>query len=118
VMGQEAFQFPTARTTDPDTSHGAAVIALHRAVGNRALALTTLHQHPAGLTDFELADLTHVAQTSIGKRRGELVAAGLAEAAVGEDGPIRRPSTSRTPAQVWRLTELGHAHARTQENRP
>lgn len=88
---------PVARRTDPETSHQAAAIAELKAVGNRALALSTLRAHPAGLTDFELAELTGLQQNSVGKRRGELRDAGLVE-----DSGERRPSTTGSPAIVWR----------------
>lgn len=92
---------PTARTTDPWTSHEAARRAKPKAETNRALALKALRAAgPAGLTDFQLAEVTGVQQTSIGKRRGELVKAGLVEKVPG----VRRPSPSGSPAQVWRAT--------------
>ena len=71
---------PVARRTDPGTSWAAARLTEPRAGTNRALALRVLREHPGGLTDFELADLTGLQQTSIGKRRGELRDAGLVRA--------------------------------------
>lgn len=89
---------PVARRTDPDTSHQAAQRTQATAPGHRAIALAELRAAGTrGLTDFELADRTGIAQTSIGKRRGELVAVGLV---VPTD--FRRPSPSGTPAIVWR----------------
>jgi hypothetical protein len=101
--------FDMARTSDPDTSHGAAIIALHGAANNRQLAL---HHHATthtdGLTDFELADLTNIQQTSIGKRRGELVAIGYIERARDDNGvTMTRPSPTGTPAAVWTITSEG-----------
>jgi hypothetical protein len=97
------FAPPVARATDPDTSHAAARDATPTADTNRALALKTLQRYPYwGLTDFELADLTGVAQTSIGKRRGELRDAGLVE-----DSGLRRPAPSGSKAIVWRVTATG-----------
>lgn len=87
---------PVARSTDPVTSHLAAIDASSRAQTNRDLALATLRSHPSGLTDFDLADLTGIAQTSIGKRRGELRDAGLVE-----DSGRHRPSPSGSAAIVW-----------------
>lgn len=87
---------PTARASDPDTSHAAALRARPKAGTNRDLALRVLRQHPAGLTDFELADRTGVAQTSIGVRRKELVQMGLVRATTG-----RRPAPSGSLAIVW-----------------
>lgn len=90
---------PVARRTDPITSHQAARLADTTADTNRALALRTLRAHPDGLTDFELAELTGLQQNSVGKRRGELRDAGLVE-----DTGKRRPSTTGSPAIVWRAT--------------
>jgi DNA-binding transcriptional ArsR family regulator len=88
---------PVARMTDPETSHHAAEDAEPRAGTNRAKALAALRDHPEGLTDFELADLTGVAQTSIGVRRHELEMAGFVE-----DSGLRRPAPSGSQAIVWR----------------
>lgn len=91
---------PVARATDPDTSHQAAEDALPRAQRHRDLALTALRSAgDRGLTDFELADLTGVAQTSIGVRRHELVKLGLV--AKTDD---RRPAPSGSASIVWRAT--------------
>lgn len=87
---------PVARATDPPTSWAAARQAAPRAGTNRALALRVLRSHPDGLTDFELADLTGMQQTSIGKRRGELRDAGLVRAT-----DRRRPAPSGAAAIVW-----------------
>lgn len=85
-----------ARRTDPETSHHAAN---HDRTTDRARALDILRAHPDGLTDFELADLMHRQQTSAGKRRHELMAAGLVEYA-----GHTRPAPSGSPARVWRPT--------------
>ena len=92
---------PRARTADPDTSHAAAAQQTpeRRAKGHH-LVLAALHAQP--LTDFELAERTGWQQTSIGKRRGELVSAGLVERT--ED---RRPTPSGATAIVWRITPAG-----------
>jgi uncharacterized protein YdaL len=67
-------------------------------------AMHLLATHPAGLTDFELAARSGLQQTSIGKRRGECMKAGLVEAA-----PATRPAPSGSLAQVWRITDAGLA---------
>ena len=85
------------RASDPPTSREAAENNAPRAPRHRDLALRVIREHPAGLTDFELADLTGLAQTSIGKRRGELRDRGLVE-----DSGERRPSPSGSAAIVWR----------------
>jgi DNA-binding transcriptional ArsR family regulator len=97
------------RATDPETSHVAAAESIDRKESHQRLALTALHAAGgAGLTDFELAAVTGVQQTSIGKRRGELRDAGLVCRSVLEDGKTRtRPSPSASPAIVWELTDRG-----------
>lgn len=90
---------PTARHSDPDTSHAAARLASIKAGTNRERALMTLRAHPDGLTDFDLAALTGIAQTSVGVRRGELVKMGLVTKT-----SIRRASPSGAAAIVWRAS--------------
>ena len=96
----------TARITDPDTSHEAA--QLPRRNGQEVALLAHYHRIRRGLTDFELAEFTDTIQTSIGKRRHELMLAGYIE---GTD--LRRPSPSGSPAKVWRITPEGIDAART-----
>lgn len=89
---------PLARKSDPETSHQAAKDATPRAGTHRARALAELRsagEH--GLTDFELAARTGIAQTSIGVRRKELVDAGF----VRDSGRVR-PAPSGSAAIVWR----------------
>lgn len=93
---EEPELFRMARRTDPDTSHAAALDVIPHASHDRRLALGVLRSHPDGLTDFELADLTGIQQTSIGKRRGELRDAGLVR-----DSGRRRPAPSGSMAIVW-----------------
>ena len=90
---------PRARRTDPDTSHRAAADATLNAGTHRAKALGLLRAAPDGLTDFELAAMLGLQQTSIGKRRGELRDAGLVE-----DSGKRRPAPSGSAAIVWKAT--------------
>lgn len=92
-------QHPSVRVNDPDTCVEPSEFRMSK---GRFLALSTHGQHRDGLTDFELADLTGKAQTSVGKRRGELATAGLIVATTE-----RRPSPSGSPAIVWRITPLG-----------
>jgi hypothetical protein len=94
---------PVARASDPETSHQAAAAAAVRAGTDRALALRALARAgDRGLTDFELEAATRIKQTSIGKRRGELVKSGYVEFA-----GAKRMAPSGTPAMVWRVTERG-----------
>lgn len=88
---------PVARSTDPDTSWDAAADASRKADTHRARALAIHRAHPDGLTDFELADLMGLQQTSAGKRRGELRDQGY----VVNSG-VKRPAPSGSLAIVWR----------------
>ena len=95
---------PTARASDPATSHAAAATASLRAATDRALVLRIHQQYTSGLTDFELADLAGRQQTSLGVRRGDLRKAGLIR-----DSGLKRPAPSGTPATVWVITDEGRA---------
>lgn len=86
---------PTARATDPETSHEAAAGVRHRAEDDRRLVLRILRTH-GPLTDFEVAAITGRLQTSLGVRRGELCKAGLVAFA-----GYTRPSPSGSSARVW-----------------
>lgn len=95
-----------ARTSDPDTSHTAAASQTPAKLSaGRLLALRTLAEH-GPLTDFELAEITGKAQTSIGVRRADLKKLGLAA-----DTGQRRLSPSGSPAIVWALTIEGRQAA-------
>lgn len=89
---------PLARNSDPETSHQAAKDATPRAGTHRARALEALRAAGAeGLTDFELASRTGIAQTSIGVRRKELADAGF----VVDSGKVR-PAPSGSASIVWK----------------
>lgn len=91
------------RATDPETSRLAAADAAVHAGTNRAAVLQVLRLHPDGLTDFELAKLVGLQQTSAGKRRGELRDLGLVVPATDEAGhTLKRPAPSGSLAIVWR----------------
>ena len=92
---------PTARHSDPATSHEAASDATPLSGRHRRIALAALRYAGSyGMTDFELAAATGVQQTSIGVRRKELVRAGFVEAT-----EQRRLSPSGSSAIVWRVKE-------------
>jgi hypothetical protein len=94
---------PLRRTTDPDTSQAPSP---RRLSAGRWTALETLHRHPDGLTDFELAAITCIAQTSIGCRRKDLA---RMDPALVVDSGERRPSPTGASAIVWRITPAGVA---------
>ena len=96
---------PLARNSDPVTSHDAAALAGLTAGSLRWRCLEVLAAGP--LTDFELADQVERQQTSAGKRRGELVAAGLVVAT-----DVKRPAPSGALAIVWAITDLGRDELR------
>lgn len=89
--------FSMFRRTDPGTSELAAEDALEHASTHRLRVLEEHRRHPDGLTDFELAAILGLQQTSAGKRRGELRDAGLIE-----DSKTCRPAPSGSLAIVWR----------------
>lgn len=91
-----------ARRSDPETSHQAADRHPALRQTDRRAALLAHAAYPAGLTDFELADIMGRQQTSAGKRRGELRDLGMIE-----QTKDRRPAPSRSPAIVWRITADG-----------
>lgn len=93
---------PIARRSDPGTSYAAAHDARALSGPHRIRALALLREAGEhGLTDFELAEKSGIAQTSIGVRRKELVRAGYVE---GTDK--RRPAPSGSLATVWRAIPL------------
>ena len=106
LFGDKPVEFgdPTARATDPVTSHQAAMRAKINVGTNRWNCLVAHYCHPAGLTDYELGDRTGLQQNSAGKRRGELMAAGLIE-----ETALRRLSPTQSPCIVWKITRAGVA---------
>jgi hypothetical protein len=99
---------PTARRTDPSTSWMAAAKATRRMATHREKALAALLEAgPDGLNDFQLAEKTGVAQTSIGVRRHDLVIVGLVvPRMVVKDGELVQDQRidsvpSRSPSLVW-----------------
>jgi hypothetical protein len=98
---------PVARRTDPPTSWMAARLAEPRSGTNRALALALLRER-GPQTDFELATASGLQQTTIGKRRGELVAAGFVRAT-----DLRRRSPSGAWAIVWEAIPPAESQAAT-----
>ena len=101
------FTLPTARRTDPLTSHMAAIDARFKANNHRRTALLALLEH-GNLTDYELADKTGLQQNSIGKRRKDCQDAGLVTHYRDDDGnKVKRPAPSGSKAYVWTLTDRG-----------
>lgn len=100
------FPPPLARNSDPDTSHLAVEDAKRTANTLRARCLEAIKAAgERGLSDFELAELLGSQQTSAGKRRGELVAAGLVEKSVVDGVEQKRPAPSGSLALVWRYRQ-------------
>ena len=103
------FQPPSARPSDPETSHEAAHDAEFHASKGRLLVLFYLNKY-GPLTDFELARLTAWQQTSIGKRRHECMEAGLVEVLRNGEDVVKRPAPSGSNARVWKLTDKGREY--------
>jgi DNA-binding MarR family transcriptional regulator len=105
------FNSPTARSTDPLTSHEAAHDTSFKASKHRILAIMALHRF-GPLTDYELADRTGLQQNSIGKRRKDCQDAGLVTFYRDADGnKIKRLAPSKSKCLVWMLTDAGVAYA-------
>ena len=71
--------------------------------------MSSSHEPPPQAYAAALAERTGWQQTSIGKRRGELMAAGLAKALTVFNMPVKRKAPSGSKAQVWEITEAGRA---------
>lgn len=102
------FDEPNARRNDPKTSHEAAALAKFKASPHRLACLNALMRGP--MTDFELAAVTGLQQTSIGKRRLECQRAGLVLPFgwhVTDQKYITRKTPSGANAVVWRITQAG-----------
>lgn len=98
---------PTARASDPVTSHQAAAAQTPAKVrSEHRLVLELLQWEP--LSDFELAARASqalgriVKQTSLGVRRGELCKLGLVA-----DSGIKGTSDTGSPCIRWCLTSAG-----------
>lgn len=96
---------PSARNTDPDTSHAAKQFRLNE---DRIDVLGLHVRHPAGMTDYELADRMGRQFNSVNVRRGELRNHGYIE-----DTGTRRPAPSGSSCIVWRITPAGEAFYRS-----
>jgi hypothetical protein len=106
---------PMARNSDPSTSHKAASDASFKASAHRKKALTALSLRP--MTDFELAEVTQLQQTSIGKRRKDCQDVGFVIPHENEKGvKVRRPAPSGSLAQVWEITPSGRQYLKDIEN--
>ena len=98
---------PTARATDPVTSHQAAAAQTPARVNESHRLILALLRWEA-MTDFDLARLASqhlqrkVLPTSLGVRRSELVKAGLVA-----DSGVKGKSDTGSPAIKWCLTEAG-----------
>jgi hypothetical protein len=104
---RDLFSEPLARRTDPVTSHEAAHRASFRASAHRVMAMEALFKH-GSLTDFELADVTGLQQTSIGKRRKDCQDAGFIDRLKDKEGlTVKRKTPSGSNAIVWNLTKEG-----------
>jgi hypothetical protein len=106
---------PLARYSDPETSHEAAGAAAFKASDHRIKAMTTLLQY-GPMTDFELAAMTGIQQTSIGKRRKDCQDAGFIDFLTDEKGSkVKRKTPSGSNAIVWQLTKAGQQYIKNLE---
>lgn len=95
---------PVARTTDPGTSHIAAIFAGRKVRESQLRVLEALAAGP--MTDEEMQDALMVPMSLSGSRtrRKELTRMGMV-AATGRT----RPTTLGNPSNVWQITEYGVA---------
>lgn len=92
-----AGEAPTlVRKNAMDTSVKAANVGSQK--GNKQRIYTLLYDHPDGLTDMEIEDITGLTHQSASAARRSLVVAGLAE-----DSGKRRKNSRGNDAAVWRL---------------
>lgn len=100
------------RLFDPDTAMRAALDNRPRRGTHRWLVLELLAHH--SLTDFELAERAgpRFQQTSLGKRRKELMDIGFVEWMGTE-----RPAPSGSMARVWCITPDGFAYWNKERHR-
>ena len=99
---------PTARTSDPGTSHKAATRAAIKAESNKALLLIAHAEAGSrGLTGDEIETATGKPYQSIGPRRPALEEAGLVRKAIGDNGRL----VERNDKQVYVITPMGDIEA-------
>lgn len=99
---------PGVRPTDPETSHLAARRTPYLRGADRVRCLIAHSMNPAGLTDYELAEIVNRQQNSAGKRRTELRDDGLVEPVLLPDGTfLKRKGPTGALCMVWRITALG-----------
>ncbi len=103
---------PMARKADPETSQRAGALHPVRRGTDRGRVLLAHAQYPTGMTDFELADVLGLQQTSAGKRRLELQ---RAIPPYVKATYIVRSAPSGSPATVYIITEAGKEMARILE---
>lgn len=92
----------SARTTDPSTSHAAAV-ANSAARGRPRDRIVELLDLLGEATDYQLSEYLGMLRGTVAKRRGECVELGWVERAG------RGVTDTGSPAFTWRLTDSGRA---------
>ncbi len=99
---------PTARVTDPSTSHEAARRASSHAAADAELVLLAhADAGERGLTGYELAAATGRLYSSVGPRRPGLERLGLIAKVPG----LKRENERGNPEQVYRITHAGKEQA-------
>ena len=102
---------PTARHSDPCTSHEAAEDASASCSINQLKALKLISECPR--TDYDLEALTGMQKNSIGKRRSDLYKAALVKPMEIDGKIVKRPGPSGSNCIVWEITEMGRRHLQT-----
>lgn len=91
---------PTARTTDPETSHLAKHDTKRGGAQTMQLVVAALLAHPDGLTDFEISGLIERDKGSTAKRRLDALRLGLIHPTA-----LTRPTATGSQSVVWQATQ-------------
>jgi len=99
---------PVARTTDPGTSHIAAMIAGRKVRESQLRVLEALAAGPMTDEEMQLALMVPMSLSGSRTRRKELTRMGM----VSDTGRTR-PTVLGNPSHVWQITEYGTAWLRS-----
>lgn len=98
---------PTARATDPTTSHLAKCDTKAGGALTMRLVVAALLAHPDGLTDFEISGLIERDKGSTAKRRLDALRLGFIQPTA-----FTRPTATGSQSVVWQATQAAREAAR------
>ena len=98
--GGALFDWAKARTSDPDTSHDAALGMTEERLSKLAqAALACIKAHPGGVTAQDMARLTGVDHNTMSPRLRPMADRGL----IHDSGERRIPEGKTRPTIVWKI---------------